>query len=48
MGWRDLRSVSCCAQARRLEQGDPRWRFCVCAWLEWCEAHGLTHVGTHD
>jgi len=48
--WRDLLDLHgiCCAHAVRLAPSDPRNVRCVCAHREWCEEHGLTHVGTHD
>jgi hypothetical protein len=48
--WRDLLDFAriCCANAVRLEATDPRDVLCVCAHREWCDTHGLTHVGTHD
>lgn len=38
----------CCGKAVRIAPEHPLYRACVCAWLEACSDHGLTHVGTHD
>lgn len=46
--WRDLSWSKCCERAVKIAPEHPMFRGCVCAWLEHCPAHGLTHVGTHD
>lgn len=49
--WREpevLGGRRCCGKAARISEEHPKYRACVCAWLENCPDHGLTHVGTHD
>lgn len=46
--WRDLTWKRCCGKATRIAPEHPKYHACVCAWLENCPDHGLTHVGTHD
>lgn len=49
--WRELNvlgGMPCCFRAVELRRGMPGWTPCVCAYLETCPEHGITHVGTHD
>lgn len=46
--WRGWGGGRCCDQSRKIEEGHPEWRYCVCAYLTFCPDHGMTHVGTHD